>query len=113
MVFAEPAPQKQQKGGDAAVDRSKGFVLFPLPDHVCINYAASEASTLRKRKGRIFYADERQFEMWSGGRGRGGPGVLKKIKMEMFPRCLTLLYQSFLLESGETEGGGVGRQRGG
>lgn len=56
-------------GGDAAADRSKGFVLFPLPDHVCINYAASEASTLRKRKGRIFYADERQFEMWSGGGG--------------------------------------------
>lgn len=69
MVFAEPAPQKQQKGGDAAADRSKGFVLFPLPDHVWINYAASEASTLRKRKGRILYADERQFEMWSGGGG--------------------------------------------
>lgn len=43
-----------------------------------------------------------------GGRegGRGGPGVLKKIKMEMFPCCLTLLYQSFLLGSGETEGWG-------
>lgn len=61
--------KSNKRGGGAAADRSKGFVLFPLPDHVCINYAASEASTLRKRKGRIFYADERQFEMWSGGGG--------------------------------------------
>lgn len=44
--------------------------------------------------------------MWWGVGGGGGPGVLKKIKMEMFPCCLTLLYQSFLLESGETEGWG-------
>lgn len=41
--------------------------------------------------------------------GGGGPGVLKKIKMEMFPRCLTLLYQSFLLETWETGGVGGGK----
>lgn len=86
------------------MDRSKGFVLFLLPDHVCINYAASEASTLRKRK------KAESFMLMRGslrcGGGWGGPGVLKKIKMEMFPCCLTLLYQSFLLESGETEGWG-------
>lgn len=55
FFFAELAPQKQQKKEKAVVvDGSYRFLLFPLPDHVCINYAASEARAPKKGHGRVF-----------------------------------------------------------
>lgn len=54
------------------MDRSKGFVLFLLPDHVCINYAASEASTLRKRKKAESFMLMRGSLRCGGGWGVGG-----------------------------------------
>lgn len=38
-------------------------MLFPLLDHVYINYSASEALALDKGHGRFFNADEKQFGM--------------------------------------------------
>lgn len=53
--FAELAPQRQQKKEKAVVvDWSYRFLLFPLPDHVCINYAASEARAPKKGHGSLF-----------------------------------------------------------
>jgi len=56
--FCCTCTSKATKEGEAvAMDRSWRFLLIPLPDHVYINYAASEAYTMKKGRGRVFYAD--------------------------------------------------------
>lgn len=68
--FCWTCDSKATKEGKAVTaDRSWRFLLFPLPDHVYINYTASEANTMKKGSGStLFYADEKQFGM----RGEGG-----------------------------------------
>lgn len=82
LFFAELAPQRQQKKEKAVVvDGSYRFLLFPLPDHVCINYAASEVRAPKKGHGRVFLC------WWEAadGRGRRVSEPSKQIKMEMLP----------------------------
>lgn len=90
VVFADPAPQKQEKKEKTDVDWPWRFLLFPLPDHVYINYAASEACTVKKGNGRLFYADEKQFGMWreEEEEEEEGPGVFEADKNGNVPLLL-------------------------
>lgn len=47
----------------------RDFFPFALPNHVYINYAASEEYKMKKGQGWFFYADEKQFRMRREGGG--------------------------------------------